>query len=88
MNLLVVEYIMDNSGMEALCDLILSDYLVTHCGVTKVNFRVKPMPWFVSDVTVKDFNHILDTLVNHTDPLIKTFGERWKNYVQKGEYSY
>ncbi|KAL1124632.1 hypothetical protein AAG570_001256, partial [Ranatra chinensis] len=80
----VVEYILDNSGYEFLSDLCLADFLVTKCGVKTINFRVKRIPWYVSDVTMTDFKKTISALGSYTHPLCKKLAEKWQTYLDTG----
>lgn len=83
----VIEYVMDNSGMEALCDLCLADGLISRYGVKKIKFRVKPIPWYVSDVIERDFQHTIDSIMCHPDPVFQKIGKRWNKYLESGMWS-
>lgn len=51
-----IDFILDNAGFELYCDLVFADWLV-QAGICKeVKFHGKRIPWFVSDVTKKDWN--------------------------------
>ncbi|KAL1124670.1 hypothetical protein AAG570_001294 [Ranatra chinensis] len=80
----IVDIVMDNSGYELLSDLCLADFMVVKCSVKGVNFRVKRMPWFVSDVTPLDFSQAVYLMANHSDSDFKRVGVRWQNYLTSG----
>lgn len=82
-----IEYVMDNSGMEALCDFCLADGLITRFGIKRINFRVKPIPWYVSDVMIRDFHHSIDSVMCYPDPVFQKFGKRWKKYLESGVWT-
>jgi len=59
--------------------------------------RTQRFAWFVSDVTRKDFNWLLNSMVyGHLFPeasddqvaSLKAMGLRWKEYVKKGAWVY
>lgn len=57
-----IDIVLDNSGFELYVDLILAGYLL-HAGLaTRVVLHPKNIPWFVSDVTPKDFGALLNAL--------------------------
>ena len=59
-----VDIVLDNSGFELVTDLVFADWLVTCTPfVSKVVFRGKTMPWFVSDVTPPDFRYTIESLL-------------------------
>ncbi|VDQ01665.1 unnamed protein product [Trichobilharzia regenti] len=56
-----VAIILDNAGPELLADLCLAEYFVANKNCAdSVSFYGKCMPWFVSDVTRKDFDWLLN----------------------------
>uniref|UniRef100_A0A3Q0KFN3 Sugar phosphate phosphatase n=1 Tax=Schistosoma mansoni TaxID=6183 RepID=A0A3Q0KFN3_SCHMA len=55
-----VAIILDNSGPELVADLCLAEYFLTSQIAEYVSFHGKSIPWFVSDVTGKDFNWLLN----------------------------
>ncbi|CAG9790027.1 unnamed protein product [Diatraea saccharalis] len=54
------DIVCDNAGYELFADLCLAHFLVSQKIVQKVRFHVKKIPWFVSDVTPKDFQYVID----------------------------
>jgi len=82
-----IDIINDNSGLEFVSDLFLADFLITKFNVKKVNFRLKRIPWFVSDVTQNDFKETINAFCNHPDPMYQTFGNKWMNYLNSDVWS-
>ncbi|CAH1388658.1 unnamed protein product [Nezara viridula] len=80
----IVDYVTDNSGLEILCDLFLADYLVSKCNVKQLNFRLKPIPWYVSDVMPKDFYQTVEAVRSSKNPIYRKFGERWQKHIDEG----
>ncbi|XP_050555896.1 damage-control phosphatase ARMT1 isoform X3 [Spodoptera frugiperda] len=58
------DIVCDNTGYELFADLCLAHFLVAQKIVQKVRFHVKDMPWFISDVTEKDFRYVIDACSN------------------------
>ncbi|CAH2232319.1 jg26319 [Pararge aegeria aegeria] len=58
------DIICDNSGYELFTDLCLAHFLVSQGIVKKVRFHVKRIPWFVSDVTPRDFRYVISSCAN------------------------
>lgn len=54
------DIVCDNSGYELFSDLCLAHYLIAQNIVQKVRFHVKKIPWFVSDVTPRDFKYVIE----------------------------
>ncbi|XP_037293136.1 damage-control phosphatase ARMT1 isoform X2 [Manduca sexta] len=55
------DIVCDNSGYELFADLCLAHFLISQKIVQKIRFHVKKMPWFVSDVTPRDFKFVVDS---------------------------
>ncbi|XP_050358021.1 damage-control phosphatase ARMT1-like isoform X4 [Nymphalis io] len=53
------DIVCDNAGYELFGDLCLAHFLVSQNIVKKVRFHVKKIPWFVSDVTPRDFKYVI-----------------------------
>ncbi|XP_055531952.1 damage-control phosphatase ARMT1-like [Wyeomyia smithii] len=79
-----IDIINDNSGYELFTDLCLADFIIEHQLARKVNFNVKAIPWYISDVTPKDMQWTLDTLSAHENPLIAAFGKRLQMRFEAG----
>ena len=59
-----VDIVLDNSGFELFVDLILAGYLLSTGLATSIVLHPKRLPWFVSDVTPKDFSDLLNCMVD------------------------
>jgi uncharacterized protein with ATP-grasp and redox domains len=59
-----VDIVLDNSGFELFVDLILAGYLLSAGLATNVVLHPKRLPWFVSDVTPRDFSDLLNSMVD------------------------
>ncbi|KAJ5148761.1 hypothetical protein N7448_000339 [Penicillium atrosanguineum] len=59
-----VDIVLDNSGFELFVDLILAGYLLSTGLATSIVLHPKRLPWFVSDVTPKDFADLLNCMVD------------------------
>lgn len=80
----VVDIINDNSGYELFTDLCLADFLIEHGLAARVNFNVKAIPWYISDVTPNDMMLTLETLEGHENALLANFGRRLKSRFAEG----
>lgn len=81
-----VDIINDNSGYELLCDFVLADFIIHHKLATKIRFRVKKIPWFISDVLPSDFYFTISELINHKDLTLHDAGTAWDNYIKSGQF--
>lgn len=58
-----VDIVLDNAGFELFVDLLLAAYLVKAGLAKSVVLHPKGIPWFVSDVTERDFTDLIETLI-------------------------
>ncbi|XP_053685306.1 damage-control phosphatase ARMT1-like [Sabethes cyaneus] len=79
-----IDIINDNSGYELFTDLCLADFIIEHQLARRINFNVKAIPWYISDVTPKDMQWTLDTLSAHENALVAAFGQRLKARFEEG----
>lgn len=59
-----VDIVLDNSGFELFVDLVFAGFLLSAGLATNVILHPKVMPWFVSDVTPRDFADLLNALAD------------------------
>lgn len=82
-----VDIVLDNAGFEICSDFILAEYILSTKLAEKVIFHPKTMPWFVSDVTYKNFFEILDQLTKHNDPYICKYGKKWVTRLNDSSFT-
>lgn len=92
-----VDFVLDNAGFELYCDCVFADYLIQSGLASEIRFHGKRIPWFVSDVTRKDWSWLLNTMVygqlfpsaSETDiESLRRMGQRWKQYERDGIWTY
>jgi len=92
-----VDFVLDNAGFELYCDMVYADYLIQSGHAQTIHFHGKRLPWFVSDVTRKDWNWLINSCVygqlfpRATDvelESLRRLGERWKQYERSGQWVY
>lgn len=92
-----VHMVLDNAGFELLTDLVLVAYFVETGYAKKVVLHGKRMPWFVSDVTQRDLDSLIQGFVqgtvwqdiNPTDTAeLKEAGTYWKSLLASGKLEY
>jgi hypothetical protein len=76
-----VDLVLDNAGIELFADLCLADWLLTSGTVQTVVIHAKPIPWFVSDVTLHDFEWLLQTMEVDADGRLVTLATRWRKHL-------
>ncbi|KAF8586991.1 DUF89-domain-containing protein [Ramaria rubella] len=92
-----IDFVLDNAGFELYCDCVFADYLIQSGLASQIRFHGKRFAWFVSDVTRKDWNWLLNTMVygqlfpDATEAELETLhrlGLRWKQYEKEGKWVY
>jgi hypothetical protein len=77
--------------------LVYADWLIQSGACSQVIFHGKKIPWFVSDVTKRDWDWILNSMVygqlfeEATEAewdSLRTLGHRWKQYEKEGKWRY
>ncbi|UYV69052.1 C6orf211 [Cordylochernes scorpioides] len=82
-----VGIVMDNAGPELAADLCLAVLLTESKLASHVEFHVKYLPWFVSDVTVPDYTHILETLADSESDILQDLAASCRSYLASGTWS-
>ncbi|EDV37106.1 uncharacterized protein Dana_GF11597 [Drosophila ananassae] len=81
-----VDVILDNTGYELFSDFVLAEYLIEKALANKVRFHVKAHPWFVTDVTERDFRWTLEYLSQHADYMISLMGKKFLQFLEEGKF--
>lgn len=82
----IVDFINDNSGYELLCDLVLADFILHHKLAKRIRFRVKAIPWFISDVLPADFMFTISELKGHDSDVLRDAGLRYDKYLHDAQF--
>ncbi|WFD42005.1 hypothetical protein MPSI1_000642 [Malassezia psittaci] len=92
-----IDFVLDNAGFELYCDCVYADWLIQSGIAREVHFHGKRIPWFVSDVTRKDWNWLLNVMAYGSlfpgatraeEQSLRELGKRWKQYVNEGKWIY
>ncbi|KAH6917035.1 DUF89 domain-containing protein [Coprinopsis sp. MPI-PUGE-AT-0042] len=92
-----IDFVLDNAGFELYCDCVYADFLIQSGLATEIHFHGKRYPWFVSDVTSRDWAWLLNTMVygnlfpNASEvemASLRSLGQRWKQYEKEGKWIY
>ncbi len=75
-----IDVVADNAGFELVCDLFLMDGLLANQMTQTVWLHLKNHPTFVSDATIADVHHTIETLA--ADPVSQVFAERLRGYLR------
>ncbi|XP_015110052.1 protein-glutamate O-methyltransferase [Diachasma alloeum] len=84
---IVVDVVLDNAGYEFFTDLCLAVFMTHHKLAKKIRFYVKKHPWYISDVTGKDFKWTIESMKNSSDSSVQEFGDICENYLKRGAWS-
>lgn len=92
-----IDFVLDNAGFELYCDCVYADWLIQSGIASSIHFHGKRFAWFVSDVTRKDWEWLLNSMVygslfpDGSDAelaSLKQMGNRWKSYEKSGKWVY
>lgn len=83
-----VDIVLDNAGFELVTDLVFADFLVSAGLAREVRFHGKSFPWFVSDVTAKDFLWTIRQTMAVNHRWMSKSGAQWQSHLKKGKWSY
>lgn len=83
-----VDIVLDNSGFELVTDLVFADFLLSSELATEIHFHGKTIPWFVSDVTVHDFNWTVEHVRSSNQESSSACGADWADHVRMGRWTY
>jgi len=81
-----VSIVLDNSGHELVCDLLLSWFLLTKFRVERIDFHAKKYPIYVSDSMVKDVDHTLAAFKFDSNPVLNRIGRDLFSCALSGKY--
>ncbi|XP_039873711.1 damage-control phosphatase ARMT1 [Simochromis diagramma] len=83
-----VDIVLDNAGFELVTDLVLADFLVSSGLARQIHFHGKSIPWFVSDVTAKDFQWTIRQAMATNHKWVSKCGVQWQRYLKEGMWCY
>ncbi|KAJ3829385.1 hypothetical protein F5880DRAFT_1470747 [Lentinula raphanica] len=92
-----IDFVLDNAGFELYCDMVYADFLIQSGLAKEIHLHGKRYPWFVSDVTKKDWEWLLNTMVygqlfpkagDAELESLRRLGARWKQYEKEGKWVY
>jgi hypothetical protein len=84
-------------SLHALANPALADFLIQSGLASQVRFHGKRFAWFVSDVTRKDWDWLLNSCVYGSlfptaseveIASLREMGKRWKQYEKEGKWVY
>lgn len=77
-----LEIVLDNSGSELICDLLLVSSLLRQQPNLKATLHVKKRPFFVSDALKSDVLQTIEFLSSHTDVRVAAEGKNLEDAVR------
>ncbi|XP_023167409.1 damage-control phosphatase ARMT1 [Drosophila hydei] len=81
-----VDFVLANVGYELFTDFILAEYIIEKGFATKIRFHVKACPWFVTNVTHRDFHMMLEYLSKHSDYNLSLVGRKFLQFMTEGKF--
>lgn len=82
-----IDIVLDNSAFELFVDLLLADFLLESGIASKVVFHAKEYPYFVSDVTIPDFNFTVEAVIDICKAESWANKIKWNTYIEQGKWS-
>ncbi len=79
-----IDFIIDNAGFELICDLALTDYLLSSNIASSIHLHLKEHPTFVSDATRVDLAQTISFLLADIDSQVKEVATRLHEYGKNG----
>ena len=83
-----LDIVLDNAGFELITDLCMAEFLLASNLVKCIQFHGKSIPWFVSDVTRRDFDFTLDYLSEASSNVMSALGRKWRERISDGSFVY
>lgn len=80
----VVDIVLDNSGIELLCDLVLADTLLSFGLAARVRLHAKGEPLFLSDAMPKDISGHLSRMESAEERAQQAFAGRVRAHLRRG----
>ena len=77
-----LEIVLDNSGSELVCDLLLVSSLLRQQSNLKVTLHVKKRPFYVSDALKSDVLQAIEVLIVHTNDRVAAEGRNMKQALK------
>lgn len=84
LNQVRIDIILDNSGFELFCDLLLADFLVQSGIASYIVLHLKTHPYFVSDVTARDLHWSVSQVADNLAAQFPSFA--WKQMLESKKW--
>lgn len=82
-----IDIVLDNAGVELTSDLVLADFLLIRDFADKIVLHGKACPWFVSDVTERDFIWTIDSFAK-VGPEGEKLGNQLKTHIKNNKITF
>ncbi len=79
-----IDIILDNSGQELVCDLILTWYLLATSPERKIHLHAKKYPFYVSDAMANDVLETISALRADRDEALSRIGQELFGFQEQG----
>jgi len=79
-----VDIVLDNTGQELVCDLILTCYLLSISSGKTVHLHAKKYPFYVSDAMMEDVNETVNRFQSDKNSALKQIGTGLSGFQKQG----
>jgi len=79
-----IDFILDNSGPELVCDLLLASWLLRQDSRRRVLLHAKRHPIYVSDATPADVQAAIEALAGSAEPAVRSIGRFLRRQKEEG----
>ncbi len=79
-----VDMVLDNSGQELVCDLLLTWYLLAISPEKKIHLHAKKYPFYVSDAMLKDVMETISAFQNEKNGILARIGAELFGFQERG----
>jgi len=76
--------VLDNSGQELVCDLLLTWYLLAISPEKKIHLHAKKYPFYVSDAMLKDVMETISAFQNEKNGILARIGAELFGFQERG----
>lgn len=80
----LIDFVFDNAAYELFTDFCFCDFLMTSSLASSIRFHAKKIPWYVSDVTRRDVDILLNSMESEG---LTELTQRWRTYFRKGVWT-
>ena len=83
-----VDIVLDNAGFEFITDLCLAEFVIAAGLAKTVHLHAKAFPWFVSDVTPRDFESTKEYFQCSNSLAMNMLCKKWNERITEGSWTF